>query len=557
MNSLANQPSRRGRATQLSLLNALFICSTVLITGDQAKAATSVSKNGITWNFASDRPAGQYANGDWWVVGPVTITQITPNPQAGRNGTMINPQIGTRQGFDQNFIAGYNDYAPELNVGLNLPLTVPANSSVVSSITADAYTSFNTIEMFSILTVVSSQPLPGSFRPPALGSGSKASQWRESQLDYSKLAKLPKSTLSAVPGLASYVDWFSYPWLEMNPNWTGVYVRPWYMAPRGYGRDIALRTGDAALLLNLDFTDAEKRSLLIGVVQAGIDNYGFIANGGAWYNDGGHNIGRLAPLVIAAGALNDNTLKSVIAGSEMKFHEFQSTFFVSQEDINRQHGVWNNSLGRLAGTNGDPVYDYTAADLGKPEWGIRHTGAPVMDNNYWRAQYRDINGSIHTGVTMAAKVMGLRNVISWEPLFRYAERHVNYEQSAAYGGEFNSNPTPAFHKQFYNAFNNSPPGSGGNPVDPPPPVGFALGDRIQVTKNTNVRVSGALTATLLGVQVANSEGTLVAGPTGPDVNNITWWQVDFDTGVDGWTGQDNYIKSTQDKPRIPTWIGAE
>jgi hypothetical protein len=472
---------------------------------------------------------------------------------------MVNPPVGTRQGFDKHFIAGYNDYAAELNVGRNLPLTVPVDSSIVSSITADAYTNFNTIEMFSILTVVASPPPPGSFRPPAVGNGSRASVWNESQLDYSRLNRLSRAKISSTPGLANYVTWFSYPWLELNPNWTGVYVRPSYMAPKGYGRDIAIRTGDAALLLNLDFTNAEKRNLLLGVVQAGIDNHGFISKGGTWYNDGGHNIGRLAPVMVAAGVLNDPALKQTILGSNMKFQEFQSTFFVSQADVALVHGVWNSSLGRLAGTNGDPVYNYTPADLGKPEWGIRHTGSPQLDNNFWGAKYRDINGSTHTGVTMAAIAMGLRDAIAWEPLFKYAERHLNYEQSQAYAGEFNFNPTPAFHKQFYNLHKGdssligiTPPPS----TEPPPEtITFKAGDRIQISKDINVRSSAMLpddpSGNLVGIQAKNSIGEIKHGPEGPDSKGITWWYVDFLTGVDGWTGQDHYTRISSSTPQAP------
>ena len=41
--------------------------------------ATSVSQWGITWTFDGDYTTGQYANGDYWVVGPVNITAITPD----------------------------------------------------------------------------------------------------------------------------------------------------------------------------------------------------------------------------------------------------------------------------------------------------------------------------------------------------------------------------------------------------------------------------------------------------------------------------------------------
>ena len=496
------------------------------------QAASSLSRHGVTWTFDRNYVTGTYVNGDHWVVGPVVITKITPGPQDGRNGTMINPGIGTQQGFDEHFIDGYNDYVSSLNVGRNLPLSVPVNSSVVSSITADAYVQFGTIEMFSILTVVSSAPASGSFRPPAIGSGSRSSQWNESQISYSRLNRLARAPLSAIPDIDDYEDWFSYPWLEMNATWTGRYVHPTYMAPSGYGKDIAFRTGDAALLLNLDFSDAQKRPLLIGMIQTGIDNYGFLAKGGNWFNDGGHNIGRLAPLIISAGVLNDANMKEAIMGEEMGFQEFQTTFFVSQTDVNLTNRV---------GTNGQEVHQYRSSDIGMPEWGIRHSGSPNLDNNFWGALYRDINGASHTAPTMAAKVMGLRSTIQWEPLFQYAERHLNYEQSSSYGGEFNYNATPSFHKQFYNTYKNV---SGLSGVEPPVETEFAIGDRIKLTAATSIRSSGTSSSNVLGSQSANATGTIVGGPVGPDSSDVIWWQVNWDTGVDGWAGEVNYGKLT-------------
>ena len=83
------------------------------------EAASSVTRHGVTWTFDNDYTTGQYANGDWWVVGPVVITQITPTPTTGRNGTVVNPAIGSTQGFDDRFWA--NAYSAALNVGNKLP----------------------------------------------------------------------------------------------------------------------------------------------------------------------------------------------------------------------------------------------------------------------------------------------------------------------------------------------------------------------------------------------------------------------------------------------------
>ena len=521
-------------AAKLFLLIAVFFAGGALFT----EAATSITRHGVTWKFDKDYTTGQYANGDSWVVGPVVITQITPTPTAGLNGTVINPQRGRTQGFD-NRIPSNNPYSETLNVGNNLPLTVAANSSVVSSISSDGTVRYVTVGTYAILTVVSAPPAAGSFRPCYIGAGSRASLFNANNLDYTKLQKLapPAST----PDIATVASYFDRVWYEQDLTWTGRELHTSYMAVSGYGRDMANRTGDAALLLNLNYTDAQKKDLLIRLTQYGIDIYGILLNGGAWNADGGHNNGRLSPLLVAAGALNDSRLKAQLAGSGMKFQEFQQTFIVTQADVD---------LTARVPTNGRPIANYTSGDIGMAEWGIRHDEQPEKDNNLWGSPYRDSANCPKTATAMAARVMGLRATVNWEALFLYQDRHLNYEQGSSYGGEFNSNPTPAFHKAFYNAHKNAVPGSGGAP----PPAAFSPGDRIQVSQNTNVRGSGALTATLLGVQVAGSIGTIVGGPVGPDSNNIIWWQVNFDTGVDGWTGQDNYTKIVSSRPVPPTGL---
>ena len=55
------------------------------------------SPNGITWFFDQPVEAGQFVGGDWWVVGPVSVTAIDPSPsswieggeQRYANGSMI------------------------------------------------------------------------------------------------------------------------------------------------------------------------------------------------------------------------------------------------------------------------------------------------------------------------------------------------------------------------------------------------------------------------------------------------------------------------------------
>jgi len=41
----------------------------------------SITKDGVTWRFSEPVEAGQFVNGDYYVVGPVTVTAISPEPQ--------------------------------------------------------------------------------------------------------------------------------------------------------------------------------------------------------------------------------------------------------------------------------------------------------------------------------------------------------------------------------------------------------------------------------------------------------------------------------------------
>jgi len=77
------------------------------------------------------------------------------------------------------------------------------------------------------------------------------------------------------------------------------------------------------------------------------------------------------------------------------------------------------------------------------------------------------------------------------------------------------------------------------PAVVPAPQGenkFAVADRVSVTSTTaNVRATPG--GTLLGTQALNSQGAVTAGPT-PTANGVIWYNINFDTGVDGWVGQD-------------------
>jgi plastocyanin len=74
-----------------------------------------------------------------------------------------------------------------------------------------------------------------------------------------------------------------------------------------------------------------------------------------------------------------------------------------------------------------------------------------------------------------------------------------------------------------------------------------IGDRIVTLNNVNVRTAGLISATtLIGVNPVGSQGVIVSGPTVSvdTYGTVTWFNINFDTGFDGWVGADNYVLAT-------------
>ena len=84
-----------------------------------------IEQYGIAWTFESPVPYGQFANGDYWVVGPVVITAITPAFDGEHHGWEVNPADAVLQGFDTR-VADFD----ALRVPA-LPYTAGAGESIV------------------------------------------------------------------------------------------------------------------------------------------------------------------------------------------------------------------------------------------------------------------------------------------------------------------------------------------------------------------------------------------------------------------------------------------
>lgn len=68
---------------------------------------------------------------------------------------------------------------------------------------------------------------------------------------------------------------------------------------------------------------------------------------------------------------------------------------------------------------------------------------------------------------------------------------------------------------------------------------FKVGDKVQTTVTTNVRRSAEILSTnLLGSQIPAAVGTIISGPS-KSSDGIIWWLLDYDNGVDGFSGENN------------------
>jgi len=495
-----------------ALLGTLLLCGAAV----QVDAATAASQYGITWTFDHDYQTGQFANGDWWVVGPVTITRITPEDtnladDVDTNGTVINPMPDIASPYLQSWdsrIAGGTTYHRALNVARHLPVSVNAGNSLVSiaSDPAGAGTDKLCINDVAILTVLASAPPAGSFRPPYAGTD-KSIPGKVADLDLSIFRSL--APLASAPTYASFEPKFTQALIDIIGQWPNSSVKAAHAGPN-YGRDIGYQVGDAVLWLNLNQPTEQKRALLAKLVQRGIDTYGLAKAGMVWLPNGGHNVGRKMPLVIAAKALGRNDMLSWCdAGAHLIFQEDMQHFVIAQVDVDTPRANAGDS-------------PYTTAMIGIPEWASNPINERHKTGSQWDKPYRSVNGSANTGIVLAAELMGLRQAWNWEPLFDYTnERYWPIE------GITPISPVkiPLFHRDMWKAYRNRPMGPQAPTLAPSADQSTTLGTSKAITltigdADTPV-ASLVVTASTSNTTLVPSAGLVLTGNTASRTLTIT------------------------------------
>jgi len=139
-----------------------------------ASFSNSITQHGITWTFSQPVQHGNFANGDYWVIGPVTIISKTPAPQVVGgyyiHGSMVNPWADV-QAFDQ------RGSLFQQNLAIAFPYQMSPGESLISSISVLPidFSNWNGVSRgritdAAILTALDSVPPVGAFRPPYAGT---------------------------------------------------------------------------------------------------------------------------------------------------------------------------------------------------------------------------------------------------------------------------------------------------------------------------------------------------------------------------------------------------
>ncbi len=302
---------------------------------------SSVSQYGMTWTFDKPAHVGQFVNGDYYVVGPVTIIEITPKPLYGaeipanqlghmdkerpvasrvRNGFMLNPPVAQKVAYD----SGVRNYF-DPSLIRKLPVTMKPGDALVSTISMPAGLKLrsplatgpqerwvNDPQMedvsptkdAAVLTCLAEPAPADAFRPAYCDRTQKMYFARNLKREL-----LPSLALPAdAPKLQEYIKYTQRPWV--NTCFFG-FEQPNENMPF-YGREIGRVTGNAGLLLCSNAAPEQKEPLLIGLVQVGIDYGGLIRAGHPGFPAfGGHGTGRKFPIVFAGVLMGDDELARI------------------------------------------------------------------------------------------------------------------------------------------------------------------------------------------------------------------------------------------------------
>ncbi|MBK8814690.1 MAG: hypothetical protein IPN42_03915 [Methylococcaceae bacterium] len=428
---------------RVTILLFLFL-STYLPCEATTKLLTSVTKDGITWTFGQPVPVGQFVTGDYFVVGPVTVTSISPLPQNAtpyKNGSVKNlPKSDGKSGFDQRLDDGV-DESSHFNPAHRVytPISLIPGDSLVSSVSLDTIHSlpelfgsqwdqpnnWSPVRSVSILTVLKSDVTPDAFRPSYCDRSQTVQYANNVQRNLLPSFTPPNSTIAAaMPTLLSQFEGaFRRPWIDLSRFLFDV---PGEYMP-SYSQHIAFADTYAALLLTLNYPASQKVNLTNYFVQYGIDLFGCVKAGVEYSAYGGHGSGRKLPIVTAGVLLNNTSMQNVSATYPNRFGEDMQTVYVNRipggytQAWQGAKVIYGGHLGvRADGTIVDSKAFNGAAgpyeQLPPKNWAI------WSGNQLGETYRRCCTSTVFVGEALAARLLRAQNAWNYPAFFDYADR---------------------------------------------------------------------------------------------------------------------------------------
>jgi hypothetical protein len=406
-------------------------------------SASSISKDGVTWTFSQAVPVGQFVNGDYYVVGPVTITAIDPAPTSSSpylNGSVTNlPSSNGKSGFDSRLNDGVDQsWWFDSSLRSYPPITLNPGDALVSSISLAQIHSMpevmrasdmsaSPVKTVSVLTVLSATPSADAFRPSYCDRNQ--TMYHADSLQRNLLPSLAPPNPSQTPTLAQFETLYRRPWIDTDPF---LFDAPAEYMP-SYGQHVAFADSYASLLLMLNFPDSDKVNLTNYFVQYGIDLYGCLQAGVSWPAFGGHRSGRKLPIIFAGILLNNDAMKNVSAAFPDSFGEDMQTVYINKIPGGYQQ-AWQGATVIYGGhygvkTDGTPV----SAGLYGPYEQLQPVDWPLINGNEQLGEaYRRCCTSVSwVGEALAIHLLHAENVWNYPAFFDYVDRWMTEDDAQA------------------------------------------------------------------------------------------------------------------------------
>jgi hypothetical protein len=431
----------------------------------------SISQYGITWTFDQPVRVGQFVTGDWYVVGPATVVEVTPGWDGTKNGSVLNvPPRAFQSGFDAR-VRGSGRYKPELTA--KVPIEMKPGDTLVSSVGRETPVRQYPVESIAILTCLK-EPVPAdAFRPGYCDRDHTiylARHLRRDLLPRLALPPAPQDMSEYRSGLRRYPpkieeseQRFARPWLDH-----GFFEADQASYQRGgYGRAVAEEGGRASLLLMLDFEPEEKEGLLIGFVQYGLDLWGLVKSGHrGWVAHGGWGSGRKWPIVFAGIMLGDDKMaRPTKSHPDVNFQEDRQTMY---------DDCWTGAGVVYSGHIG---HERTVTDRHVPRgWGPYEHLHPSRWTSWIGTSYRgNMTSNTWVAQALAIRIMQAEEYWNYAPWLDYCDRWMT-EPDPGYRNPYDlskqGHTWDPFFVEMWKAYRNNLPAIAGKEPPPRPTDGW-------------------------------------------------------------------------------------